>query len=60
MIKTAIAVTERRLKDLNELIKEVEIISNLDHPNIIKFFETYHDEFYFHIVMECHYYLIRN
>lgn len=39
-------------KDLKELIKEVEIISNLDHPNIIKFFETYHDEYYFHIVME--------
>lgn len=39
-------------KDLEDLIKEVEIISSLDHPNIIKFFETYHDEFYFHIVME--------
>ena len=39
-------------KDLDDLIKEVDIIANLDHPNIIKFFETYHDEFYFHIVME--------
>ena len=39
-------------KDLQDLIREVEIISNLDHPNIIKFFETYHDEYYFHIVME--------
>lgn len=39
-------------KDLDDLVKEVEIISSLDHPNIIKFFETYHDEFYFHIVME--------
>lgn len=39
-------------KDLEDLVKEVEIISNLDHPNIIKFFETYHDEYYFHIVME--------
>ena len=39
-------------KDLDDLIKEVDIISSLDHPNIIKFFETYHDEFYFHIVME--------
>ncbi len=39
-------------KDLKDLIKEVEIISNLDHPNIIKLFETYHDEYYFHIVME--------
>ena len=39
-------------RDLEDLTKEVEIISSLDHPNIIKFFETYHDEFYFHIVME--------
>lgn len=39
-------------KDLEDLMREVEILSNLDHPNIIKFYETYHDEFYFHIVME--------
>jgi len=39
-------------KDLEEMIKEVEILSTLDHPNIIKFMETYNDEYYFHIVME--------
>ena len=39
-------------KDLSDLIKEVDIISGLDHPNIIKFNETYHDKYYFHIVME--------
>lgn len=39
-------------KDLEEMIKEVDIISSLDHPNIIKFHETYNDEYYFHIVME--------
>ena len=39
-------------KDCEELIKEMDIICCLDHPNIIKFYETYHDEFYFHIVME--------
>jgi calcium-dependent protein kinase len=33
-------------------MKEVEILSSLDHPNIIKFYETYHDQYYFHIVME--------
>jgi len=38
--------------DLETLMKEIEIISNLDHPNIIKFFETYQDNSYFHIVME--------
>ena len=39
-------------KDLSDLIKEVDIIAGLDHPNIIKFNETYHDKYYFHIVME--------
>ena len=38
--------------DLNDMLNEVEIISKLRHPNIIKFYETYHDEKYFHIVME--------
>ena len=39
-------------KDFEELVKEVDIISSLDHPNIIKFYETYHDKYYFHLVME--------
>ena len=39
-------------KDFEEMIKEVEILSKLDHPSIIKFYETYNDEYYFHIVME--------
>ena len=38
--------------NLDDLIKEVDIISSLDHHNIIKFYETYNDQFYFHIVME--------
>ena len=39
-------------KDLKSLIKEVEIISNLHHPFICQFYETYQDKYYFHIVME--------
>ena len=39
-------------KDLEDLIREVEIFSTLNHSNIIKFYETYHDKYYFHIVME--------
>ena len=38
--------------DLEDLIKEVDIISALDHPVIIDFYETYQDEYFFHIVME--------
>ena len=39
-------------KDFTNLIKEVNIISSLSHPNIIKFYETYHDQHFFHLVME--------
>ena len=38
--------------NIDDFIKEVDIISTLDHPNIIKFYETYHDKCFFHIVME--------
>ena len=48
------SISKKKLTDnnLDDLIKEVDIISSLDHPNIIKFYETYNDQFYFHIVME--------
>ena len=39
-------------KEFTNLIKEVSIISGLCHPNIIKFYETYHDKIFFHLVME--------
>ena len=39
-------------KEHNDLIREVEIISHLEHPHSIKFYETFHDNQYFHIVTE--------
>ena len=39
-------------KEHNDLIREVEIISHLEHPYIIKFYETFHDNVYFHIITE--------
>lgn len=38
--------------DLITIKKEVQILSTLNHPNIIKFYETYHDNYFFHMVME--------
>ena len=35
-----------------DIIKEVEILISLDHPNIIKFYEYYIDDEFFHIIME--------
>lgn len=37
---------------LQSLIEEVSILRELDHPNIVKYFETYEDNHYMHIVME--------
>ena len=36
-----------------QLLKsEVNILSNLDHPNIVKYFGVFEDDYYVHIVME--------
>ena len=38
--------------NIQSLIDEVNILRELDHPNIVKYFETYEDDYYLHIVME--------
>ena len=37
---------------LDYLISEVNILRSLDHPNIVKYYETFEDDYYVHIVME--------
>ena len=39
-------------KEINEIREEVKIIENLDHPNIVKYYETYDDVKYIYLVME--------
>jgi len=34
------------------ILEEVSILRELDHPNIVKYYETYEDDLYIHIVME--------
>ncbi|OMJ94186.1 hypothetical protein SteCoe_2668 [Stentor coeruleus] len=35
-----------------KLLDEVEVLKNLDHPNIVKLFEVYDDDDYYHLVTE--------
>ena len=43
---------EKMKKDLHLLIRELDILSSLDHPNVVKFYESYQDDKFFHLVME--------
>lgn len=43
---------DKIVKDLKLMRRELEMLHIADHPNIIKFFETFEDERYVHIVME--------
>ena len=37
---------------IKNLIREIETLSMVDHPNIVKYYETYDDDKFFHIIME--------
>jgi calcium-dependent protein kinase len=52
--KVAIKVLNKaKLKDNIQAIKEeVKILTKLDHPNIVKYYETYDDTKYMYLVME--------
>jgi calcium-dependent protein kinase len=44
--------TKIRPERLKKLVGELETLVAVDHPNIVKYYETYNDEHYLHIVME--------
>ena len=48
------SICKKHLKkrDINNIEKELDILSSLDHPNISRFYEAFHDENYFNIIME--------
>lgn len=52
--KVAIKVLDKKiLKDnLEEILEEVKILQKLDHPNIVKYYETYIDTRFLYLVME--------
>jgi serine/threonine protein kinase len=52
--KVAIKVLNKnKLKEhIDAIQEEVSILTKLDHPNIVKYYETYIDEKYIYLVME--------
>ena len=52
--EVAIKVLDKvKLADsINSIMNEVAILNALDHPNIVKYYETYNDEKFIYLVME--------
>jgi len=53
-LKVAIKVLDKeKLHDnIDCIMEEVAILNTLDHPNIVKYYETYDDNKYIYLVME--------
>ena len=52
--KVAIKVISKKKigDELDQLLDEINILKSLDHPNIVKYYETYENQKYMYIVME--------
>lgn len=52
--KVAIKVMDKEKlgQNIELIIDEVNTLNTLDHPNIVKYFETYNDHKYIYLVME--------
>ena len=45
-------IRKAKVSRLETLKREIEILKNMDHPNIIKLSDVYEDEKYLHLVTE--------
>lgn len=45
-------IEKKKLRNIQTFITEVELLRVLDHPNIIKIYETFEDQNAYHMVME--------
>jgi calcium-dependent protein kinase len=45
-------ISKGRMRNLNRLKQEINIMKTMDHPNIVKLFETFEDQGFIYLVME--------
>jgi calcium-dependent protein kinase len=45
-------LSKRKIKNKESIIMEINLLKQLDHPNIVKLFEVYEDKVYLYLVME--------
>jgi calcium-dependent protein kinase len=45
-------LSKKKIKNIESIISEINMLKNLDHPNIVKLFEIYEDKSYLFLVME--------
>ena len=46
------AIPKKKIPDLSQIRQEVSTLQTLDHPNIIKYYETYENQQFIYVVME--------
>ena len=47
-----IAISGQNAESMANIIQEVDILKDMDHPNIVRIFEHYKDSKYFYVVTE--------
>lgn len=52
LLRAVKAILKKRLHDPACLAREIDIMKSLDHPNVIKLYETFEDNRYVYLVME--------
>ncbi|KAK1443235.1 serine/threonine-protein kinase [Babesia gibsoni] len=53
-VKVIVKSSVKRKGDQESLLREVEVLKGLDHPNIMKIFEFFEDEKYYYFVTELY------
>lgn len=50
--RAAKCVSKKKLKNIPRFRQEIDIMKNLDHPNVVKLFETFEDDNKIYLIME--------